>query len=185
MFRRPPRSTRTSTLFPYTTLFRSDGLPSGYVVSDFQKNFMKSPASTIPDSSFDLSLMMVNGAEMANIAIDSAWFISPAHQVDGLEKLVVRLRNYSDSPAPGVSLKLLIDGRQESLGNNALPARTAVNDTLVFRSGSPGWKRGELSIVDYPITFDDRFYFSYRVSQKINVLLINGDRKSTRLNSSH
>src|SRR3546814_6490914 len=26
MLRRPPRSTRTYTLFPYTTLFRSDGL---------------------------------------------------------------------------------------------------------------------------------------------------------------
>src|SRR3546814_10325235 len=25
MIRRPPRSTRTDTLFPYTTLFRSDG----------------------------------------------------------------------------------------------------------------------------------------------------------------
>src|SRR3546814_1939405 len=27
MIRRPPRSTRTDTLCPYTTLFRSDGLP--------------------------------------------------------------------------------------------------------------------------------------------------------------
>src|SRR3546814_15944677 len=27
MIRRPPRSTRTDTLFPYTTLFRSDGAP--------------------------------------------------------------------------------------------------------------------------------------------------------------
>src|SRR3546814_6105209 len=27
MIRRPPRSTRTDTLFPYTTLFRSPGLP--------------------------------------------------------------------------------------------------------------------------------------------------------------
>src|SRR3546814_1778691 len=27
MIRRPPRSTRTDTLFPYTTLFRSDLLP--------------------------------------------------------------------------------------------------------------------------------------------------------------
>src|SRR3546814_2293532 len=26
MIRRPPRSTRTDTLFPYTTLFRSEGL---------------------------------------------------------------------------------------------------------------------------------------------------------------
>src|SRR3546814_4333011 len=28
MIRRPPRSTRTDTLFPYTTLFRSPGPPS-------------------------------------------------------------------------------------------------------------------------------------------------------------
>src|SRR3546814_15102042 len=28
MIRRPPRSTRTDTLFPYTTLFRSSGTPS-------------------------------------------------------------------------------------------------------------------------------------------------------------
>src|SRR3546814_5153861 len=29
MIRRPPRSTRTDTLFPYTTLFRSDSVPAG------------------------------------------------------------------------------------------------------------------------------------------------------------
>src|SRR3546814_1785250 len=28
MIRRPPRSTRTDTLFPYTTLFRSEGAPA-------------------------------------------------------------------------------------------------------------------------------------------------------------
>src|SRR3546814_4569951 len=30
MIRRPPISTRTDTLFPYTTLFRSAGLPHGF-----------------------------------------------------------------------------------------------------------------------------------------------------------
>src|SRR3546814_5845742 len=35
MIRRPPRSTRTDTLFPYTTLFRSIGsltLPDGHII---------------------------------------------------------------------------------------------------------------------------------------------------------
>src|SRR3546814_17888982 len=36
MIRRPPRSTRTDTLFPYTTLFRSVAFAVGYV----QVNFM-------------------------------------------------------------------------------------------------------------------------------------------------
>src|SRR3546814_7389802 len=31
MIRRPPRSTRTDTLFPYTTLFRSVPLPLGFL----------------------------------------------------------------------------------------------------------------------------------------------------------
>src|SRR3546814_3212931 len=34
MIRRPPRSTRTDTLFPYTTLFRSLMLPTGMEISD-------------------------------------------------------------------------------------------------------------------------------------------------------
>src|SRR3546814_11868039 len=34
MFRRPPRSTRTDTLFPYTTLFRSRFPGSGNPVAD-------------------------------------------------------------------------------------------------------------------------------------------------------
>src|SRR3546814_20901765 len=31
MIRRPPRSTRTDTLFPYTTLFRSSNVTFGYI----------------------------------------------------------------------------------------------------------------------------------------------------------
>src|SRR3546814_11332234 len=34
MIRRPPRSTRTDTRFPYTTLFRSIAIPYSYVAPD-------------------------------------------------------------------------------------------------------------------------------------------------------
>src|SRR3546814_19896982 len=36
MIRRPPRSTRTDTLFPYTTLFRSDVLARGFLRVGYQ-----------------------------------------------------------------------------------------------------------------------------------------------------
>src|SRR3546814_732589 len=38
MIRRPPRSTRTDTLFPYTTLFRSEGPPDFAVFPPGQQN---------------------------------------------------------------------------------------------------------------------------------------------------
>src|SRR3546814_2621995 len=36
MIRRPPRSTRTDTLFPYTTLFRSADVADGLEIADAQ-----------------------------------------------------------------------------------------------------------------------------------------------------
>src|SRR3546814_18514195 len=43
MIRRPPRSTRTDTLFPYTTLFRSIGQPkSDYALNVYFDSLKKS-----------------------------------------------------------------------------------------------------------------------------------------------
>src|SRR3546814_5476221 len=41
MIRRPPRSTRTDTLFPYTTLFRSSG--SNYAAQDMGVSRRRAP----------------------------------------------------------------------------------------------------------------------------------------------
>src|SRR3546814_12394477 len=47
--RRPPRSTRTDTLFPYTTLFRSLALPQLGVRSSVQRT---TPAPRLSESTF-------------------------------------------------------------------------------------------------------------------------------------
>src|SRR3546814_957305 len=51
MIRRPPRSTRTDTLFPYTTLFRS--LPAMYqkMTQNSRKNGKSAMAATVVDVS--------------------------------------------------------------------------------------------------------------------------------------
>src|SRR3546814_3371860 len=43
MIRRPPRSTRTDTLFPYTTLFRSHEVHRGVVVVQQQDGIQRRP----------------------------------------------------------------------------------------------------------------------------------------------
>src|SRR3546814_10491922 len=48
MLRRPPRSTRTDTLFPYTTLFRSAGLIDGSKVTIYFHNPELMPAGVLP-----------------------------------------------------------------------------------------------------------------------------------------
>src|SRR3546814_19907852 len=52
MRRRPPRSTRTDTLFPYTTLFRSVGLclPTSGVLAQTQQPAPTPPSAGSPGS---------------------------------------------------------------------------------------------------------------------------------------
>src|SRR3546814_2397495 len=49
MIRRPPRSTRTDTLFPYTTLFRSHGHPSRPLARQLSSDWLlpREPTSDI------------------------------------------------------------------------------------------------------------------------------------------
>src|SRR3546814_5175734 len=59
MIRRPPRSTRTDTLFPYTTLFRSLGSDLGSAVKGFRSAVSDADKETteqIDDKSRDRNL---------------------------------------------------------------------------------------------------------------------------------
>src|SRR3546814_2910617 len=56
MIRRPPRSTRTDTLFPYTTLFRSETspgfhTPAGTIILETQPSKPTAPADPIQNPS--------------------------------------------------------------------------------------------------------------------------------------
>src|SRR3546814_14199041 len=48
MIRRPPRSTRTDTLFPYTTLFRSSQIPGRSLLSRLTDHYLQIIANRAP-----------------------------------------------------------------------------------------------------------------------------------------
>src|SRR3546814_14262558 len=79
MIRRPPRSTRTDTLFPYTTLFRSDKLNTidgdvvEAVIADMAHDEEEAsrPATTAPSSREPApAAMAVSSAEQIEQAAD-------------------------------------------------------------------------------------------------------------------
>src|SRR3546814_14797512 len=99
MIRRPPRSTRTDTLFPYTTLFRSpyhyahqygaDGTVGGYNIRYDPTDLKKCPKTEIPGDGFLLyegvCSAQVNEpvtgswkAEDNKLCVDIAWEIGRA-----------------------------------------------------------------------------------------------------------
>src|SRR3546814_6910483 len=64
MIRRPPRSTRTDTLFPYTTLFRSDARPLAAV----GLRLAVAAAFVVPQARFDDDPLNLRDPESPSVA---------------------------------------------------------------------------------------------------------------------
>src|SRR3546814_17503397 len=71
MLRRPPRSTRTDTLFPYTTLFRSVGaetqawwIPSG-LFNRYEYLYRNAPASEVEPAHTPITFRKASGAHFS------------------------------------------------------------------------------------------------------------------------
>jgi len=143
-----------------------------YIISDFQKNIITGqPLKT--DTGTRISLVQLKASSLPNVAVDSVWLLNQVHRPGENEKLIVRLHNYAGENAEKIPLKLLVNGAQKALGSYSIVARSIQNDTLSFSGLQPGWQRGEVSLQDNPVTFDNQFYFSFNVAQQMPVLLIN------------
>ncbi|MBC7398511.1 MAG: BatA domain-containing protein [Mucilaginibacter sp.] len=143
------------------------------IISDFQKNITNGQPLKL-DTGLHVTLVQLNANIPANVAVDSVWLLSAIHRPGETEKLVVKLHNYAGEDAIKIPLKLYINGEQKALGGFTLKARSVQNDTLTFSGLKPGWQRGEITLQDNPVTFDNQFYFSFNVKQQMQVLLIDG-----------
>src|SRR3546814_11044795 len=68
MIRRPPRSTRTDTLFPYTTLFRSLGFKIGLHSGGTHPERLKSVLPLVDWVGFDVKALFANYARVTKVA---------------------------------------------------------------------------------------------------------------------
>jgi hypothetical protein len=145
---------------------------TAYLISDFQRNMMGSGAVKA-DTLTDVRLVKLRASSLPNVSVDSAWFVSPFQRLGSAAQLVVQLRNNSEKSAQNVPIKLFVNSVQKAIGNITVPARSTARDTLSYTSTSGGWQRGRISITDYPIIFDDEFFFSYELKTQVPVLAIN------------
>jgi hypothetical protein len=144
---------------------------NSFIISDFQKSQFNFD-HIINDTLTSYTLIPIKPELAKNTSIDSVWFNNPVHRVNKPEEIHFRLRNYNDDNIDGVRTTLYIDSVQKSFGNFNIPAHSYLDTFLVFNSKSTGWHKGLLQINDHPIVFDNSFYFSFNILEKIKVLSI-------------
>lgn len=154
--------------------------PLIYWISDFQTS--QSDLKAIrPDSSIGLNCIHIKAQLRDNVSIDSIWFENPYRQNGKADILQISLRNHSKSPVENMPVQISMDGTQKGIGSFKAGADSGSVVPVSFSVAGAGFHSGQVKITDYPVVFDDAFYFSYPITDAVNVLSIEGDGTSPYL----
>lgn len=151
-----------------------DGVFEPIWFSDFQRNGNEFSAWQ-PDSSFPVRWVRFEPEIEQNLYIDSVSFDRPLRQPDQNEVLRVWVRFAGAEARTDIPLRLLLNGQQKALSTFSVEPGERKEVVLSYLNGGPGFYRGEVQLEDYPITFDDRFFFQYEVREQVSVLELHED----------
>jgi hypothetical protein len=153
-----------------------------YIVSDFQKNI--TDLNTFQDTTLEINLVPLQAVQERNVGVDSVWFDSPVQMLNQTNNLLVSVRNYSQEAIDNVRLSIRYEGQTKPVGTLSIPPLSARVDTVPITILRTGWHDGELALTDYPVQFDDKFFFAFNVAEVVRVLLINDNAPNVYLDAA-
>jgi len=154
---------------------------TSYIISDFQKSIIDINSLKL-DTNLTTYFIPLSSQKTNNIYVDSCWFDTPVLQLGKTVKLIVKIKNASDVPYEKIPLKLMINGKQRAVASFDIKEKEELRIPLTFRIDENGIENGYAEITDYPLTYDDKYFFSFNVAENIHLLAINGDGESPYLN---
>ena len=154
---------------------------TSYILSDFQKSSVNIHQIK-NDSTVQINFIPIVATEKNNVYIDTCWFETPVRQLNQIEKLHIRVKNNSKNLIENNSIKLFINNEQKTLASFNIDKGGETDILLSFSIHEPGNQHCKIEINDYPVTFDDTFYFSFEVTKNISVLSVHtADAKTENL----
>ncbi len=153
-----------------------------YIVSDFQKNI--TDLNTFQDTTLEINLVPLQAVQERNVGVDSVWFDSPVQMLNQTNNLLVSVRNYSQEAIDNVRLSIRYEGQTKPVGTLSIPPLSARVDTVPITILRTGWHDGELAITDYPVQFDDKFFFAFNVAEVVRVLVVNDNAPNVYLDAA-
>ncbi len=150
-----------------------------YLLSDFQKSI----GAFKPDSTVNYSLIPLAADAQANVYIDTCWFIEPVQLLNQPLNLVVKVSNSGEKDVENNRLAFKLNGQTKTMTELNIAAGSYAVDTLSFVTTQAGWNKAELSISDFPITYDDNYFVAFNALEKIKVLSVYESRPNVFLDA--
>jgi len=151
-----------------------------FAISDLQRTTTDISIGA-SDSTTAIYIIPIEAEIESNLFIDSCWFNDPVRLPQQPDLLMARVRNESDEELENVSVTLKINGRQRAVGTATIQPHSYEDVELAFTNEESGMQLAEVSLADYPITYDDHYYLSFGLAKTIRVLNVSGDDGSNAI----
>ena len=143
-----------------------------FIISDFQKSTIGNLELLDFDSTDQVFIAPIVFDQTKNVFVDTVFLSDPFLVANQKNQLNVVLKNHGLEDATELPLKLFINEIQTSNSVVNIPAGGQQQITFEISFGLERVNRCRISFEDYPVTFDNDFYFVLRIENKINVLEI-------------
>jgi hypothetical protein len=142
-----------------------------FVISDFQKTSSDFDRIENHEGS-EVILVPLATQQTSNMYVDSCWFESPGRKYNHAEELFAKIVNISDEVYSNTPIKLFVNDSLKFLGSFTIKAQSEEVVKLSYTNTHKGIVNGRIEISDYPVSYDNLFYFNYKVAQQLSVLSI-------------
>lgn len=149
-------------------------------ISDFQKNTFHLNGDKADTTA--KYFIEIPSATTENISIDTIRLSPNGIVLNEQNAIWVKLKNHSESEKQ-TAINLELNGNIKSVLNVKLKAKSEQTDTINFSTSTAGIQKIKIYINDAPLTFDDTFYVSAKVSSNYSVLILNQNNANAFLSS--
>ncbi len=153
----------------------ADEIVSLFLISDFQKQ--TSDISNLKKSAqLQYHFVQLNPVLNDNLSIDSVFFNTPFRRSGQTESLFVQIRNHGTTAYTDVPLSLYVNDSLRAVSSFSIEETSVVQVEMNFTNANYGLQNAQLTIEDYPVSFDNDFYFNYSLKAFQKILLIEGNQ---------
>lgn len=149
---------------------------SGYLISDFQKGFVRELPASKSAGSFPVYGLKLDAPEKGNISIDTAWLDNPFGMAGEKVRVLFRVSNFTAEKAEEINVRLMVNGSVSGLAKLSPEAWGSANASIEFSLPSNPLSKAWLELDDPDNTFDNKLYFSLQPQGNMDVAFQGGNR---------
>lgn len=157
-------------------LRRADKNSTLFWISDFQKSTFGNPFAA--DTSIQVRLVPIGLEKNSNVFVDSLYLENPFAIGGDKNALKVRLRNSGKREVNGLVTKLSFNGVQSAGTSVDIKPESFEEVSFDLNAGMKGINKGLITFSDYPVSFDNEFFFTLNFTRKLKIIEVSPSGQS-------